>query len=355
MTLTKSRSMRTAFFVPLKVVLKEALYYESVNDKIIACKLCPHLCKIKPNKKGLCNTRINKNQQLFTLAYNNPSSINIDPIEKKPLYHFVPGHQTLSLATNGCVLHCAQCQNSSISQCSPNTPPDSRFNAKALIAMAQENNCHSISLTYTDPIAYYEYALEISKEAIKNKLSVNLISSGFINREPLKNIIPYLSSANIDIKSFNDKSYRIYFKGRLKPVLDSVLLLHKESIWVELTYLVIPGINDSEAEFKEFVDWLIQNKLEHQPLHLSRFYPKYRLTSIPPTPNKTIKQLTKIAKNAGIKYVYIGNCSEHRFNNTVCPECGLELIYRDHYHVSPASFVGQCTKCKTIIPGIWKA
>ena len=341
------------FFVNLNMNSHEALFWNAVYDHV-NCYLCPNNCKLKDGQTGPCNTRINKGNKLYTLAYNNPSAIQVDPIEKKPLYHFMPGHSTFSIATNGCVLHCVQCQNSSISQCQPTQISSEAYSPKNIIKLAKKHKCESISLTYTDPIAFYEYSYDISREAHSNDIPVTLISSGYINPEPLKMISPFLTAANIDIKSFNDKTYRLFFKGKLTPVLDSVLFLHRQNIWLEITVLLIPGINDSEEEIRALCEWMDQNKLNDVPLHFSRFHPSHKLLSKPPTPLTSLETAKKTALEYNIKYCYIGNAEQKDYHSTFCPNCGRVLIERHHLHLSYIYMKGdKCPDCKTRIAGVW--
>ncbi|MFB6340400.1 AmmeMemoRadiSam system radical SAM enzyme [Saccharicrinis sp. FJH62] len=333
--------------------LQDALFWTTVNDHV-NCHLCPNNCKLKDGQTGPCNTRINKGNKLYTLAYNNPSAIQVDPIEKKPLYHFMPGHSTFSLATNGCVLHCVQCQNSSISQCEPTQKSSDAYSPAKIVELAKKHKCESISLTYTDPIAYFEYSYDICREARFSDIPVTLISSGYINAEPLAMISPYITAANIDIKSFNDKTYKLFFKGKLQPVLDSVLHLYSKQIWLEITILLIPGVNDSREEIKALCTWMVQNNLNNVPLHFSRFHPSHKLLSKSPTPLTSLETAKKIAQKSGIIYCYIGNAEHKDYHTTFCPNCGKALIERHRLSLSYIFMQdGKCPECQTRIAGIW--
>lgn len=333
--------------------LQKAKFWIPKNNAV-KCVLCPNNCILKDGQTGPCNTRINHNNILYTLAYNNPSAVHIDPIEKKPLFHFKPGHSTFSLATNGCVLHCANCQNNSISQCKPTEPGTASNSPENIVRLALKYECESLSLTYTDPIAFYEYGLDIAKTAHNEKLPLVYISSGYINQEPLKEITPYLSAANIDLKCFNDKTYKLFYKGKLQAVLDTILYLHVQKVNLEITVLIIPGINDDEEEIKQMCDWLTENKLEQVPLHFSRFYPANKLPSKDPTPLTSLETAKHLAKEAGIKYIYIGNTRLADHNTTYCPECHKALILRHHLSLADNKLkAGTCPTCKTPIPGIW--
>ncbi|MFB6317673.1 AmmeMemoRadiSam system radical SAM enzyme [Saccharicrinis sp. FJH54] len=333
--------------------LHDALFWTAENNHV-DCHLCPNNCKLKDGQTGPCNTRINKENKLYTLAYNNPSAIQVDPVEKKPLYHFMPGHSTFSLATNGCILHCVQCQNSSISQCEPTQKSSEAYSPEAIIKLAKKHHCESISLTYTDPIAFFEYSYDICREAQQNDIPVTLISSGYINPEPLKLISPLISAANIDIKSFNENSYKLFFKGKLAPVLDSVLYLKKQNIWLEITVLLIPGINDSSKEITALCEWMDQNSLNDVPLHFSRFHPSHKLLSKSLTPLTSLEAAKSIAQEHHIIYCYIGNAENKDYHSTHCPNCGKVLIERHRLSLSYIYMQnGKCPECQTHIAGIW--
>lgn len=341
------------FFVNLSMDLHEALFWIA-NKNHVTCQLCPNYCRLEDGQIGSCNARINKGNTLYTLAYNNPTAINIDPIEKKPLYHFLPGHSTFSLATNGCVLHCVQCQNSAISQCRPSEKAEEAYSPKNIAKMAVKYNCDSISLTYTDPVAFYEYGSDICREANIKELPVTYISSGYINHEPLKMIAPHISAANIDLKSFNNNTYKHFFKGQLSPVLDTILYLFKQKVWLEITVLLIPGINDSDEELSKLTLWMKENGLNNVPLHFSKFHPSHKLLSKPITSIQTLENAKNIAVQNGIKFCYIGNSDEKKYHTTYCTNCGKTLIERHRLNLSYIFMNGgKCPECDTLIPGIW--
>lgn len=334
--------------------MKEASYYINTPDGII-CQLCPRYCYLDDRKTGNCRTRIAKGNKLYSLSYNNLCSVNVDPIEKKPLYHFLPGTKSLSIATLGCVLHCKNCQNYTISQISPENIDGIDISPKLLMNKANSNGCRSISYTYTDPVAYYEYAYDCAKHAHSQQLRNVFISSGFINKEPLQDISKYLDAANIDLKSFNDHTYEKIFGGKLETVLNSIKILNKANVWLELTYLIIPTINDILDEIKQMCDWLCENGLDKYPLHFSRFFPYYKLDHLNPTPIKIMYEARQVAIESGIKYVYLGNIQDEEVNNTFCPKCNKLLISRNGYQVSHINIRnGECVFCNNKIEGVWE-
>jgi pyruvate formate lyase activating enzyme len=330
---------------------KKTKYYTKLDNNKVRCELCPNYCILSEGQVGPCRARKNVNGELQSLTYGKIVALRNDPVEKKPLYHFLPGTYTISIGTAGCNLHCKNCQNYTISQVSPDDIDYELITPEQLVALAKKYNSKSISYTYNEPTIFYEFMLETAKLAHKEGIKNILVSNGYINKEPLRELIPYLDAANIDLKCFDDKIYRELTGGSLEPVLETILLLKENNIWVEITNLVIPGYTDDMKMISKMCDWIVKNKLQDVPLHFSRFFPAYKLTNVPPTPLETLKQAAEIAKSKGIKYVYIGNISEESI--TYCPVCGEKLIIRRGYNVNNTSFNGICPKCKSKIPGIW--
>ncbi len=286
---------------------KKTKYYEKLNNGKVECTLCPHQCELSNGQTGICNARKNINGELESLTYGKPVAIHIDPIEKKPLYHFLPGSTTLSFGTAGCNFHCKNCQNSSISQASPDSIGFNAATPEQIVATAIKNNCKSISYTYTEPTVFYEFMLETAKLAHEKGLKNVMVSNGYINPEPLKELIPYLDAANIDLKCFNDSLYRKITTGNLQPVLNTLTTLKNSNVWLEITNLIIPGYTDDLKMIEEMCDWLVANGFQEVPLHFSRFFPSYKMQDIEPTPIETVEKAAQIAKSKGIKYVYLGN------------------------------------------------
>ena len=326
--------------------MKEAMYYEHKQGSVV-CHLCPHECTIKENMRGLCGVRENIGGKLYSLVYGKAVSVSIDPIEKKPLYHFLPGTKAFSVATVGCNLRCSFCQNFEISQApKPKKPIAGHdLSPEDIVELAKSYKCSSIAYTYTEPTVFFEYALDTAKLARKAGLKNLWISNGFTNPEPLDEISKYIDAANIDIKG-SDKFYREFTGGRLDPVLDTIESLSKKGVWTEVTTLLIPGHNDSDLEdIAKFV-------ASHVSVwHISRFFPMYKMLDVPPTPKDMLERAKKIGEDAGVKYVYIGNVPGK--SDTVCPKCGYHVIERNGYDVVNHLDHGKCPKCGYKIEGVF--
>lgn len=333
--------------------LKEAKYWEKIREDIVRCRLCPHECILKNNQLGLCKARKNINGTLYALTYNKPVAINIDPIEKKPLYHFFPTSSIFSIGTAGCNFSCLNCQNWQISQFSPIDIKSYNLSPQEIVNMAIENKCNSIAFTYNEPTVFYEYMYDIAVLAKKKGLKTVIVSNGYINEKPLLDLIPYLDAANIDLKNFSDSIYRTLNGGTLHPVLNTLKILKQKGVWLEITNLIVPTYTDDLNMIEQMVKWLVDNGFSNTPLHFSRFFPAYKLSHLSPTPIDKIKKAVEIAKKAGIKYVYEGNILQEE--NTICPKCGYVLIERYGYNVKITGLKdGKCDRCGMVIDGVWK-
>jgi len=332
-----------------------ALYQEQLSGKVVRCQLCPHQCLLRDGKLGLCRARENRDGQLVTLAYGNPCSISIDPIEKKPLFHFFPGTGIFSMATAGCNFSCLNCQNWEISQVSPAALTNYNLMPADVIDQVLLRRVDSIAFTYTEPTVYYEYMLDTAKLAYEKGLKTVMVSNGYINKRPLLELCPFLDAANIDLKCFDDVIYRKVTGGRLQPVLDTLMALREQGIWLEITNLLIPGISDDEKMITTMCDWLVTNGFEETPLHFSRFFPNYRLLQTSPTTEKMLLKAKELALDAGIKYVYIGNIPGLHGEHTSCPNCHKLLIERNGYVIVTNKLEeGHCPYCGKRINGVWK-
>ncbi len=321
----------------------------------VQCGLCPRQCLIRPGQSGDCRIRVNLDGRLTAVTYGYPCSLHVDPIEKKPLYHFLPGSTTFSLATVGCTLHCLNCQNWEISQAAPDTVPAYEVLPDKIAALAQSYECASVSYTYTDPAAFYEYALDCSKAVREKKLRNILVTAGYISPRPFRELCNNVDAAHIDLKSMSDKFYRDICGGMLRPVLDSLLTAKSAGIWVEIIHLIIPTLNDSDADLKMLVRWVRENMGTDTPLHFSRFFPRYRMRNLPPTSEETLARARELALAEGIKYVYVGNLLKPEWSATYCPQCKKELIARTGYRVGVLQIKdGKCPQCGTQIAGVWK-
>ncbi|MBD3354674.1 AmmeMemoRadiSam system radical SAM enzyme [Candidatus Woesearchaeota archaeon] len=287
--------------------MKEALYYEVLERKKTRCRICPRNCIIENGKRGFCRARENQDGKLYSLVYAAPCSVNIDPIEKKPLYHFLPRTKTFSIGTAGCNLRCKFCQNWKISQAMPEDLPLIELSTNKAVETAKAEGCKSISYTYTEPSIFYEYVLDTAKLAKKKGLKNVMVSNGFINHEPLKKWCKYMDAASIDLKSFSDDFYRKYTGAWIKPVLETLKILKKEKVWIEITNLIIPGLNDDMEEIKEMCRWIKKELGEEVPLHFSRFFPDYIMKDIGPTRKETLFKAKEVAEKAGLKNIHLGN------------------------------------------------
>lgn len=330
-----------------------ALFQEE-TAKGIMCRICPNECLLKEGELSDCKNRIVKDSRLYTMAYGNPCAVNIDPVEKKPLYHFRPGTKALSIATAGCNLACLNCQNWTISQTSPDKTTNADLMPARVIASATGNRCESIAYTYSEPVTFYEYMYETSILAREAGISNIIVSNGYINREPLLQLCKVADAANIDLKAFTEKTYLKLTGAKLAPVLDSLLTYREEGVWLEITNLVVPGWTDNFSEIRDMCKWLHNNGFKYTPLHFSRFSPQYRLEQLQQTPAGVLEKARTIAIDEGIEYVYIGNVPGNNATDTICPGCKSTLVARKGYSISGYSITnGKCNSCGRIIEGVW--
>lgn len=329
----------------------KAKYYKKIKEWVVQCVLCPNLCTLTDSQFGKCNARKNVKGELVPLSYGLPVSMNIDPVEKKPLFHFIPGSKSFSIGMAGCNFHCLNCQNWEISQISP--PKTEYIEPKKIVELAIKNKCDSIAYTYTEPLVAYEYVIDIAKIAKKKGIKNIIVSNGYINKEPLVEISKYLDGANIDLKGFSEKFYKDICCGSLKPVLESLKTLKSENVFLEITNLLIPSLNDKSSEIKKMCEWIVKNLGKEVPLHFSRFFPYYKLTNIEVTPQKTLEKAKKIAEKSGLRYVYVGNIFIEKAENTYCPKCGRLLIERYGFQILQNNVKkGKCG-CSEKISGVW--
>ncbi|MBM3252427.1 MAG: AmmeMemoRadiSam system radical SAM enzyme [Candidatus Omnitrophica bacterium] len=335
--------------------LKEASYYQKLDSKTVQCQLCPRRCVITDTKTGFCGVRENRDGVLYTLVYGKPCSVHIDPIEKKPLFHVLPKSFSFSIATVGCNLRCKFCQNWEISQARPGEVRAYNLTPRQIVEEAKKSGSRSIAYTYTEPTIFYEYMLDIAKLTKEEGLLNVMHSAGHINEEPLRELCKYLDAANIDLKGFSQKYYGELTLGNLDSVLQTLKILKQEGVWIEITNLILPGLNDDPQMIKEMCVWIKDNLGDEVPLHFSRFWPMYKLTNLSPTPVETIQKAKQIAMDVGLKYVYIGNVPGDPAETTYCPKCKKPIIIRKGYSIEEINIKdGQCIFCYQKIPGIWK-
>ncbi len=334
---------------------KEAILYDKLPDHKVRCGLCAHGCIIADGKKGICQVRENRGGTLYTLVYGRTVTQHVDPVEKKPLFHFYPGSMAYSFATPGCNFHCRWCQNWEISQ----MPREQHFisgeeaSPDQIVDAALKAGCRSIAYTYTEPTIFFEYAYDTARVAHNAGLSNIFITNGYMTEKALKLLRPYLDAANVDLKAFRDETYRKYVGARLQPVLDTLKMIKRLGIWLEVTTLLIPGINDNQEELRDAAQFVVRELGPETPWHISRFSPNYKMTDVPPTPVETLRGAREIGLTEGLKYVYVGNSSDETSQDTACPDCGGILIRRRGFGVLDNHIQnGHCSHCGAHIAGV---
>ena len=333
--------------------VKEAMFY-TPTPKGARCLICPNECTVKEGEFGDCRNRTNRGGKLYSIAYGNPCAVHVDPIEKKPLLHFLPGSRAFSIATAGCNLACLNCQNWTISQKSPDETDNVDLPPDKVVEHCLANRCESIAYTYSEPVTFYEYTYDTLVLARQAGLKNVLVSAGYINRDPLLKLCRVIDGANIDLKSFSNEIYLRLNAGTLQPVLDTLTTMKHEGVWLEITNLVVPSWTDDLEMIKKMCGWLLDNGFDETPLHFSRFQPMYKLTQLPPTPVNILKSARDLALREGLKYVYVGNVPGLGTENTFCPNCGKMVVERRGFGVLQNNLhEGKCSFCGTDIAGVW--
>lgn len=335
--------------------LREAMFTSRLDHGAVQCAVCFRRCVIPPGQRGFCRNRENRGGTLVNLACGRPSAVHVDPVEKEPQHHFLPGSQILCFGTAGCNFRCLQCQNWHLSQNAIedmafcyDLPPD------AAVHEAVRHGIPTISFTYNDPISFYEYMYDIACLAREHGVRIMWHSNGSLNPEPLEELLKVSDTATIDLKGFTDDFYRKVSSAELKPVLESLKTIRASGVWLEIVNLIIPTLNDDPADLRRMCAWIVAHLGPDVPLHFSRFHPAYRLTHLVPTPLETLEQAYAIARESGINYVSIGNVPGHELNSTFCSKCGRRLIHRIHFEVVGNDIVdGKCRFCGHTIPGVW--
>ena len=336
-------------------MIKEAMLYEKISDGDVHCGLCAHRCVIKSAKRGACGVRENKDGILYSLVYGTLIAENIDPIEKKPLFHVHPASRSYSIATAGCNFSCVFCQNYDISQMPRTTRmiTGNDFLPAEIVAKAKKSGSKTIAYTYTEPTIYFELAYDTAKIAVENGLINVFVTNGFMTTEAIETIAPYLSAANVDLKSFRDEFYKKRCGARLNPVLNSLKKMKEKGIWVEITTLLIPTLNDSDEELKDIAGFIAGLGSEI-PWHISRFHPQFKMQNVPATPVASLHRAVEIGKKAGLKYVYSGNVPGDDGENTYCFNCRNLLVERYGFRIISLNLKGnKCSKCGTELEGIF--
>jgi pyruvate formate lyase activating enzyme len=332
-----------------------ALFYKALPNKQVKCLLCPRGCEVMDGKRGTCRVRENRDGQYYTLVYGNPCAIHVDPVEKKPFFHVLPGTPSFSIATAGCNVRCQFCQNWEISQARPDDTANFDLPPDQVVAAALKSRAVSIAHTYVEPVIFYEYMLAVGGLAKKAGLLNVCHSNGYINPEPLAKLTEVLDAACIDLKAFNNNFYQTVVDGGLKPVLDTLKDLRRRKVHTEIVNLIIPTHNDRPGEITAMCRWIHDNLGPTTPLHFSRFYPNHKMLDLYPTPASTMEKARDTALKAGLKYVYIGNLPGNQAENTFCHACGKMIIARQGYRVGEITMKdGNCGYCGAQIPGVWK-
>jgi pyruvate formate lyase activating enzyme len=332
----------------------EARFYDKLPDRMVRCKLCPRECVVAPGSRGYCRVRENRTGTYYSLVHSRIVSAHIDPIEKKPFFHFLPGHMAFSVATAGCNVNCKFCQNWEISQAKPEDLPAQYLPPKELASLAGENRCPVVSFTYNEPTIFNEYVTDASEAARDAGLKSVVVTNGFIQKEPMKRVCQRADAIKIDLKAFSADYYRNVVNGQLQPILDTLVTIRKQGRWLEIVYLTVPTLNDRENEIRDMSRWIKAELGPDVPIHFTRFTPLYLLKNLPPTPVETLERAKAVADAEGLHYVYIGNVPGHPAENTYCPKCHHLVIERAGFTVKQMNLrKGNCQNCQNPIPGVW--
>ncbi len=336
---------------------KEAMLYEKLDGEKVRCELCGHGCVLVGGQYGLCRVRQNVDGVLRALTYGVLVAVNVDPIEKKPLFHFLPGTKSLSIAAPGCNFQCSFCQNWQISQ-SPRNGQAARGQAgspEQVVTAAENHDCASISYTYTEPTVFFDFARDTAGLAHERGIANCFVSNGFMTPKAVETIAPVLDAINVDLKAFRDETYRKIMKARLQPVLDCLEALVAAGVWVEVTTLVVPGMNDSDEELRDIATFIAEKLGPRVPWHVSRFHGDYEMDGEQPTPVSTLERACRIGADAGLKHIYSGNVPGHADERTYCPSCRTVLIDRVGFSIRSVNLAdGACPECGEQIAGVWK-
>ena len=335
-------------------IYKRIAMYQEETARGIMCRICPNECVLKEGELSKCNNRRVHDSKLYTMAFGNPCTVNVDPVEKKPLYHFLPGSKAYSIATAGCNLVCLNCQNWTISQTSPDKTRNFDLMPDKVVEECIKNSCRSIAYTYSEPVTFYEYVFETATIARNANVKNIFKSNGYINTDPLKKMCSVIDAANIDLKAFSESTYLKLTGGKLQPVLDSLKVFKDMGVWLEITNLIVPDWTDNQDDIRKMCRWLSDNGFKNTPLHFSRFYPMHKLEQLPPTPVEILNNAYSIAKEEGLKYVYTGNAPGNEISDTKCPSCNSTVVVRQGYRISSNTITdGKCNKCGSKNDGVW--
>jgi len=343
-----------AFDYVKELAMVEAKHYKKLDEGGIECGTCPRHCRITDLERGFCGVRENRNDTYYTLVYGLPCAANVDPIEKKPLFHFHPGTTAFSIATAGCNVNCKFCQNWDISQNRPEQTNNIKLMPEQVVEVCRNHKAPTIAYTYSEPVVFYEYMYDTAKAGHEKGLNSVMITGGYIEEKPLAELMPHLDAIKVDLKAIREDYYKNIVHGELKPVLDRLVQMKNAGMWVEVVYLIVPTLNDTDEEFRDLSRWVKANLGVETPLHYSRFFPQYLLKDLPPTPASTMQKAYDISKAEGLQFVYLGNLAAHPSESTYCPGCGEIVIGRRGYLITGYNLDGnRCKNCQREIPGIF--
>ncbi len=335
--------------------LKEVMFYKKLEENKIECEICPRKCRIADLERGYCGNKENREGIWYTLVHSRVCAVHVDPIEKKPFYHFLPRSKTFSIATAGCNIECKYCQNWQIAQFRPEQVQNDHLPSEEVVRLAKREGCKTIAYTYSEPVVFYGYMYDTAKAGQKEGIGSVVVSNGYILEKPLLELCQYLNAVKVDLKAFTEKFYKEVCSGELEPVKKALKLLQGIGMWTEIVVLILPTLNDGTEEIKEMSKWIMGELGPDVPIHFGRFYPMYKIKNLPPTPVQTLERARQIARDEGLHYVYVGNVWGHEGENTYCPRCKKMIVHRLGYIIKKIDIVkGRCRFCQEPIAGIWQ-
>jgi pyruvate formate lyase activating enzyme len=333
---------------------RPAQYWKRLEEKRVECTLCPRACTVADRERGYCGVRENSDGEYFTLVYGRAVAAHVDPIEKKPLFHFLPGTKAFSIATAGCNMECKFCQNWDISQFRPEQVQAMPLFPEDVAAVAERTASSSIAYTYSEPVVFFEYMLDSAIAGHERGIRSVMISNGYMLNDPYLQLLPHLDAVKVDLKAFTDDFYRRLCSGRLEPVLDGLRWIHQQGTWLEIVVLILPSQNDDPSEIRAMSQWIVGELGTDVPIHFSQFHPTYRIRNLPRTPTSILERCYGVAREEGLNYVYLGNVPGLGYEDTTCPGCGTKVVRRIGYTVLENILIdGECPSCHKKIPGIW--
>jgi len=334
--------------------LVEVMFYKSLDGHKVECQVCPRKCRIADQERGFCGNKENRGGRYYTLVHSRPCAVQVDPIEKKPFFHVLPGTTSFSIAAAGCNMECQFCQNWQIAQFRPEQVRSRFMPPQEVVKRAKEASCRTIAYTYSEPVSFYEYMFDTAVEGHKEGIRSVVVTNGYINEEPLRRLCEHVLAVKVDLKAFTERFYKEICRGELQPVRQTLVSLNRWKVWTEIVVLVIPGQNDQPAEIRDMARWIHGELSPDVPLHFTRFHPAYRMQDLPPTPVATLEKCVDIARQEGLHHVYIGNVPGHADENTRCAGCGQVVISRRGFAILQKNLrEGRCAACGRTIPGIW--